>query len=340
MSSVLRRLCLAVCGAAGICAGAAPDDSDAPFSRAAETARARVVKLYGAQVGQEPGCGSGVVIGPDGTIVTTLSLLLEARSLRTVLADGRRLPAEIIRRDEQRQLALLRVDATDLPFFELGGSAHLRPGDWVLSAANPFHVAAGSEPVSVALGVFSGRVDLDARRRTQDFSYDGPVLLTDVIVTAQGCAGGALVDVRGDLVGIIGKRVISQRTNTWVNYALPVEEIAAFVAGRPRPAPAAAPAAAATTHPSAEPYLGIQLFDIGGQLRPAYVERVRRDSPARQAGVCPDDLVVSFAGQTVGTCDEYRAVLQQLQPGQRVELVVKRGNVLKTLELVVGEQPR
>jgi S1-C subfamily serine protease len=267
------------------------------------------------------------------TIVTALSLMLEGRALRAVLADGRSFPAQVERRDERRQLALLKIDAVNLPYFELADSSQLAVGDWLIAAANAFKVADGPEPVSVSVGVLSGRTNLSARLRAQDFPYDGPVLLADMIISTPGSPGGAVVDGEGRLVGMIGRTVISKRTNTWINYALPSEQLAAFLRGeefQPRGSregtasdPAQAPLA-----------LGIRLFDVGGRTRPAYVERVRPNSPAAWAGVHPDDLVLSVNGETVATCDELRQAFATAPPGVPLTLVVKRGQALHVCELV------
>jgi serine protease Do len=313
--------------------GGQQDHVGGPFADAIGAAQQRVVKLYGGGFGRERGYGSGAVISSDGKIVTTLSVLLESPTLRAVLPDGRRFPARVIHRDEVRQLALLQIEAGDLAFFELGSSEHLKTGDWVIAAANPFKVADGPEPVSIAVGLFSGRAELSARRRTQDFAYEGPVLMTDIIVATPGSAGGALVDARGRLVGLIGKAVVSKNTNTWANYALPVEEVAAFLNDTTAPDTTLGNEVAAE---QARPDLGIRLFDVGGRARPAYVERVRRDSPAWQVGIRPNDLIVSVAGKPINSCDEFYRVRGSLRVGEQVTVVIKRGDELKTIDLTVG----
>lgn len=332
------RLLLSVAGLAPLAAAQEPDSDASVVGIAAlaiDTAQPRVVKVYGATIGREPGYASGVIVGADGSIVTALSVLLEAQSLNVVLTDGRQFAARIEKRDERRQLALLQIDATDLPYFELTDSEHLLPGDWLLAAANPFKVAVGPEPVSVALGSFSGRTTLSARRRSQDFPYNGPVLLTDVVVATPGSAGGAVVDLRGRLVGVIGKAAISNLTNTWINYALPVEEVRAFVSGAPLTDPAVA-----THDPDALPDLGIRVFDVGGRARPAYIERIRPGSAARDSDLRPNDLILSLAGERIATCDDFEAVLSKLRPGQTIEIVVKRGELVLSVELVVGSRKR
>jgi S1-C subfamily serine protease len=311
-----------------------------PFATAARAAHAGVVKIHGAGIGRARGYGSGVLVSSDGLVVTVLSALLEGDAPRVVLSDGRGMVARVVARDELRQLALLKVDATDLPYFEPASSAHVRPGDWVIAAANPFKVAEGPEAVSVAVGTLSAVARLDARRRAQDFPYEGEVLMVDVVVATPGSAGGALLDLDGRLVGLIGKMVASRQTNTWVNYALPVEAVSDFLAevreGRldQRRPVSRTPEA---TAPAVD--LGIRLFNLGGRVRPAYVERVRAGSSAAVAGVQPDDLVLSLDRRPVATCDEYDAVLRSLRRGATVELVVKRGDELLTLRLDAGTEP-
>ena len=162
------------------------------------------------------------------------------------------------------------------------------------------------------------------------------MLITDVIVATPGSAGGALVDADGRLVGLIGKAVISNLTNTWMNYALPSEQVAAFVDDT-----RAASAVEATTGEPAptsrvRPDMGILLFDVGGRGRPAYVERIRADSPARRAGIRPNDLIISLAGEPIGTCADFHEVCERLRVDQQVDVVIKRGDEVKSLELTVG----
>jgi len=319
----------------GALAAAQPPAADSAFAAAIGVAHQRVVKLHGAAFGREPGYGSGVLISADGRIVTTLSAMLAGRTLRAVLPDGRVLPAEVLMEDEQRHLALLKVAADGLPFFELGSSAHLAPGDWIISAANPFKVADGPEPVSVGVGTFSARTDLAAVHRAQDFPYEGPVLLVDMVVSTPGSAGGALVDADGRLVGLIGRAVTGKHTGTWINCALPVEEVAQFVRGESyRPADDEDPAAS-----NQFTALGIRLLDLGGRLRPAYIERVRPASPADNAGLRPDDLVVAVDGAVVSSCEDFRRALRLAAEPDHVTLVIKRGDELTVVNLPMETAP-
>jgi serine protease Do len=292
----------------------------------------------------------------DGRIVTVLSAMLEDPNLRVVLADGRRFPAKVVARDEIRQLAELKIDTADLPHFSTGGSAHLQPGDWLIAAANPFKVADGPETVSVAYGVLAERTDLAARLRTQDFPYRGPVLLTDVIVSSPGSAGGALVDIEGKLVGVIGRAVTSTKTNTFANYAMPIEEVAAFLDRQPAAGANVAPGSNAgradagpvggrdappntATQPTRTLAgdFGIRLLDVGGRTRPAYVERVRGQSPAGKAGLKADDLILSINNQAVATCSDAEAALLKADVRKPIVVVAKRREEVHTIEIILGE---
>ncbi len=320
----------------GPSAGAQTPATDNPFAAAIDRAGQRVVKLHGAAFGREPGYGSGVLISADGRIVTTLSAMLAGRTLRAVLPDGRVLPAELLMEDEQRHLALLKVAADGLPFFEFDSSAHLTPGDWVISAANPFKVADGPEPVSINVGTFSARAHLAAVHRAQDFPYDGPVLLVDMVVSTPGSAGGALVDADGRLVGLVGRAVTGRRTGTWINHALPVEQVAQFVHGEPYRSAGGDEDATATNRLTA---LGIRLLDLGGRLRPAYIERVRPASPADIAGLRANDLVVAMNGAAVSSCEDFRRTLRLAAEPDRVTLVIKRGDEMTVVNLPMETSP-
>lgn len=335
------------------CAG--QSGAGGPFARAIEVAQQRVVKLYGAGGGRVHGYGSGVIVSADGQIVTALSSMIEAEALRVVLPDGRRFEAQVVRRDEPRQLALLKIDTSELPAFDLSADPPVSPGQWVVAASNVFKVADGPEPVSVAAGLLAARAPLDLRRGTQDVTYSGPVLITDVIISAPGCAGGALVDVEGRLIGVIGKALKAARTNTYVNYAIPVAEVAAFVRGEQLAGGAGAAGAAGGSAPglrdeSIAPAprvqrrtaleLGIHMLTVGGRTKPAYVERVRPGSPARQAGLRADDLILAVGGQPIATCEDFTSVLGDVDPTAALELSVKRGDEVLVVTIPAnGAQP-
>lgn len=326
-----RFVCLLVTLA---CAGA----TAIGFDQAIEQLLPRVVKLYGLKAGAQAGYGTGVFVAADGLILTVNSLLIDARRVRVAGADGVLRDAEVVRRDNQRQLALIRLlpPAADAkpeptPFFDLAcdksSDSALRPGDWVVVAGNPFKVAEGAEPVSLAHGVFSARTRLDARRAAKEFPYHGDVLIIDAITSNPGAPGSAVVDLDGRFVGLIGREVTSNLTHTHLNYAIPRDVLCEFLnddGAKPK---------LAETEASPTQDWGIRLTRMGYQKLPAMVERVRRGSLAEKAGIRPDDVILSVNGTNVSDPDEYDKRLALILPGEALDLVVRRGRSIVPIRL-------
>ncbi|HUU85483.1 MAG TPA: trypsin-like peptidase domain-containing protein, partial [Phycisphaerae bacterium] len=320
-----------------------PTPAEGDFDHAIDTVTARTVKLYGLGAGLQEGYGSGILVSPGGQVLTVLSILVDARNLRAVTADGTVYPASVVHRDPDRQLVLLQLEQPDtlgqealaLPCFRDGSSHHLRPGDWVVAAGNAFKVADGAEPVSVAHGVFSGRINLDARRRTQDYPFHEQVLAIDAVTSNPGAPGGPLVDLDGRWVGMVGRVVVSNLTNTQFNHAVPVELCAEFLreARDPSRSPTAEQPRRHDRDVSVDP--GIKLFEMSYRKKLVYVESVRPSSPAARAGLRPDDLIVRANGRNVPDVAAFQRVLEQLKPGDGIELVVVRDDQLHNLNVTL-----
>jgi S1-C subfamily serine protease len=296
-----------------------------------------------------------VIVSEDGLVVTTLSLLLEAENVRAVTADGHLYHADVTYRDPIRQLVLLKLRPrpddpdTSLPTREQvapttfaplrpGSTGDLQPGDWVLAMGNPFKVADGEEPVSVLRGVFSIRTRLDARHRLQDFPYQGEVLVVDAVTGNPGSAGGALVDLEGNWVGLTGKAVQSNLTNTRLNYAIPIEEVVAFLndarEGKPPESPATASAIA-----RAKAFHGIRLFPLAYRQELPFVDGVDLGSPAERAGVRKEDLIISANGVAIPNARTFQRVCDRCAPGDELALVIKRGEALVTVTIKLEKVP-
>lgn len=346
------------------------------FDRAIERALPRVVKLYGLGAGLQKGFGTGVLISEDGLVLTVYSLLVDAETVRAVTADGVVYAAALVSHDRRRQLALLRLTPfpsdggrddghagfigaepdtasrfpEPFPFFDVSCRARstpeqercgpvLQPGDWVIAAGNAFKVADGAEPVSIVHGVFSARTRLDARRRLRDFPYDGDVLVIDAITSNPGEPGGALVNLDGEFVGLVGREVVSNLTHTHFNYAIPRDVVAAFVEDALRAERqgqyAVEPPPEITLHEAVDP--GIRVARAGYRTVLPFVERVVRGSPAHRAGVRKDDLVLSVNGRNVATADEYYEEIRSIPPGEAINLVLRRGRRILTVQIGVPQ---
>lgn len=330
--SVMSLPCQVVTGSAG------------DFSEVLERVWPCVVKLYGGAGGLEHGYGVGLLVNPDGHVVTVSSVLLDSDRLRAVLHDGRAVAARVVRRDDELHLALLQIEARDLPFLPLASDANLRPGDTVIALGNSFKVAEGEEQLPVIRGVFSLRTRLDARRRKQPFNYRGDVLLYDAITANPGMAGGPLLDAEGRWVGLIGKIVTSERTNTFLSYALPADVVRSFL-DLPSSAASATTSSPADDaerdaggpRPSKPPYTGIRLFEMGFRQNAAYVDRIEPGSPAEAVGLRADDLILAVNGRQVRSGADFRRAVAESSPGQRLSLSVKRGRDVLMIDLTPAE---
>lgn len=310
----------------------APNTTD----RAIRVAGPAIVKLYGGSIGREHGYGTGFLVSADGRILTTHSLLVAGRNVRAVLSDGREFDAEVKRVDDVRKLVELKIDGTELPHLEIRETGDLLTGDAVIAMGNWFKVAEGEEPVSVNRGILSLKTVLDARRLTQDVDYRGPVLVVDAITANPGAPGGPLLDLDGRCIGMLGVIVEAAATNTRLNYALPSEELLAFLGGETlsttsRPA-------GDRTGPTGEPYLGIRVSKLGFRHVSAYVDRVALGSPAADAGIRKEDLIMAIDGKRIADVEDYERVVKDLIPGQAIQIIVKRGQQLLRADLIVGEK--
>jgi len=328
------------------------------FARPIEQLLPRVVKLYGVGAGKQAGYGSGVIVSEDGLVLTVYSLLINARQLKVVDSRGVAYGADVVFRDRDRQLALLKIkpladdsgeqaayarpvdDPYSFPYFDLacgrvqGGREFLDelllPGDWIMAAGNAFKVADGAEPVSLAHGVFSARTRLDATRRIKDFPYTGDVLVFDAVTSNPGAPGSAVVNLDGTFVGMVGRQVISNLTHTHFNYAMPRDVLCDFLLVATGARDPASDDAAATAAPFDS---GIRLTKAGYRTVLPFVERVQRNSPAARAGVRKDDLILSVNERNVQSVEECTERLTAAAGDEPIHLVIRRGREILTLQI-------
>jgi len=280
----------------------------------------RMVKIYGAGAGRVEGFATGFLVSNDGRIVTAQGVILDGRRVRVVTAKGISYEAAIIRRNREKQVALLKIEAETPDFFELSEKPVGDKGDWIIALSNAFKVADKEEPLSASLGIISLRTEMEARLTKRDVAYKGELVLIDAITSNPGAAGGAVVNADGQLVGMIGKVINSSETNTRLNYAVPSSVLLEIVKGT-----VAAVAEDKVEKPTEQADLGIVLFKFGGRSNPAYIDRVIRGSPAATAKLKTDDMIVAIGGQKIGSVKEYNNMLETLRPDEEVLVIVKRG---------------
>lgn len=313
-----------------VCAGFAAEPAS-EFAPAVAHAQARMVKIYGAGIGRSPGYATGLIVSPEGDIITAQGVHLATSSLRVITPDGETHFAKVVRRSSKLQAALIKIDVKTPDYFDLEEEIALESGDWILGISNAFKVADGPEPLSVNVGVVTLKTRLEARRGVQDFPYEGEVLLIDAITSNPGAAGGAVVNVDGKLAGMIGKVIEGKNTNTRLNYAVPTSLLQSLLAEEPAEVVSNDP-------PSSEAAgdLGIRLFALGGRRAPAFVDRIVAASPAATAGIKSDDLVISIGNSAIKTADDFQRAMATIKSGQQVKVVLKRKNELITLDLTAA----
>jgi serine protease Do len=308
------------------------------------SAARKIVKIHGA--GGLRGLESyqtGVLVSPEGHVVTMMSTVLDSDELDCVLDDGRRYRATLLGVDPRREVAVLAIEAEELPAFVLrsGGAERVPAGTRIFALSNLFGVAVGDVRVRAQHGVVSAVVPLEARRGAYEVPYRGDVYILDCTTNNPGSAGGAVVDWRGRLVGMLGKELRSSGSGTWLNYALPIDEVAtayAEIVSGAAPAPGVASAAVRAGVGFDTMALGVVLVPDLIDRTPPFVESVVAGSPAARAGLRADDLVIAVGGRTVASRAAFQQAVGDLAEGDPVRLSVVRAGAI--VECDLGPRPR
>jgi S1-C subfamily serine protease len=299
-----------------------------PLGDWARNAQERVVKIYGAGgVAGLEAYQSGFIVSPDGHIATAWTYVLDVEPIVS-LDDGRRFESKIVGFEPSLELAVLKIEAAGLPFFTIPEETTVQWGDPVIGVSNLFGIATGKEPASVMQGSVAAITDLDARRGTFKTPYRGKVMILDLIANNPGAAGGAVVDVDGQLVGMLGKELRDSKTGVWLNYAVPAavlrKAIGDIIAGRRTTQPENSSPELARDKSHNLETLGLVMIPDVLETTPAYIDDVQPDSPAARAGLQPDDLVLLISGTRVESQRSLRQFLRTIDRRDNVDLTVQR----------------
>src|SRR5579864_1103090 len=273
----------------------------------------------------EHGLGSGVIISPDGYIVTNNHVIDGATDIRVTLSDRRILPAKLVGRDKLTDLAVLKINASDLPSVPLGDSTKLHPGQTVLAFGNPLGFR-----FTVTRGIVS------ALNRPNPFGQDrrapGEFIQTDAAIN-QGNSGGPLVDARGQVVGINTFLVSPSGAFAGMGFAIPTQIV--------RPTVDALIRNGKVEHG----YIGIGISDVTpdqakffhvNNASGAVVTQVEPDSPGSKGGLKVGDVITGLDGKEVTDAGQLQVEVGLKQPGTTIHLNVMRNgkneNVPVTLE--------
>jgi serine protease Do len=352
--SIRRDLALLVWGLLAV----APTRAEDSFAQISEKVNPKLVKLFGA--GGFKGLqsyGSGILVSPDGYILTINSHILDTKDLRVHVADGTHYHAKVVAVEPELDVALVKIGdnklkVEDLPFFDAVVAAKrppVEPGTGVLAFSNQFQIATRDEPMSIQRGVVASFSRLYGRLGIFEATYKGNVYVVDAITNNPGAAGGALTTRKGELLGLIGKELRNELTNTWINYAIPINASITVPQADGKEATVSildilekkeqykplTPNRNKNEGPGV--YTGILLVADPVERTPPYVEDVAPGSPADKAKLQPDDLIVYVDGLLVGDIHSYYDILSRYHPNQTIKLEVQRDRKLQTITLTLDK---
>ncbi len=278
-----------------------------------------------------PGLGSGFIIRSNGVIVTNAHVVLDATRVSVALRDGTTYPARLIGKDEANDLAVLKIEATQLPVATLGSSADVIIGEWAIAIGNPYGFLLGNTEPSVTAGVVSGTGrNLVGRAEGQGIYVD--MIQTDAAINP-GNSGGPLVNALGAVIGVNSSIFSPSGGSIGLGFAIPIdrarrvaEDLVAHGVVR-------------------RPWIGIQLSlpatqDFRAAVRAgAFVRSVSPGSPAAQSGLQPGDVLVRSRNRALHNPFDWEAELLDLRVGERIPLLVRRGNREQTFTVTVADQP-
>ena len=277
------------------------------------------------------GLGSGFIIRADGVIVTNAHVVAGATNISVMLRDGTTFPARAIGTDETNDLAVLKVDAKNLPVAPLGDSDFLLVGEWAIAIGNPYGFMLGNSEPSVTAGVISGvGRNLVARGEGPSAYFD--MIQTDASINP-GNSGGPLVNADGEVIGVNSSIYSTSGGSIGLGFAIPIDRARRVAEdllnhGRVR-----------------RPWIGVQLEQVRTQnprdliSRGAQVASVAPSSPAERAGIHAGDVIVRLRTRVIHNRFDWEAALLDLRVGEQVPIVVRRSGRDVPLNVTIADLP-
>lgn len=275
------------------------------------------------------GSGSGVIISQDGYIVTNNHVIDDAEKIEITLNDKRSYTAEVIGKDPTTDLALLKIKESNLPFITYGNSDNVKVGEWVLAVGNPFNLTS-----TVTAGIISAKarnINIIENDPTRGINPVESFLQTDAAVNP-GNSGGALVNAKGELVGINSAIASNTGSYTGYSFAIPVNMARKVVAdlleyGEVQRA-----------------YIGVSITDLDSRLaqekniaeiRGIYVNGLTAGGAGEEGGIKEGDIIIKIADVSVNNVPELQEQISRYRPGDKINVTLKRNNQEKILALVL-----
>lgn len=278
------------------------------------------------QTPKREGSGSGVIISSDGYIVTNNHVVADADELLVKLNDNREFKGRIIGTDEKTDLALVKIEGKNLPTLPIGSSDDLKLGEWVLAVGNPFNLTS-----TVTAGIVSAKARSMGANSVESF------IQTDAAIN-RGNSGGALVNAKGELVGI--NAMIYSQTGSYTGYgfAIPTSIMNKVVAdlkefGIVQRAELGIEVSDVLNYIDSEKAKGNEV-DLG-TVNGVYVGLVKDGSTAAEAGLKKGDVIVEFDGKEVTKTAELQEAVSKHRPGDKVKITYLRNKKKSTTSVVM-----
>lgn len=272
---------------------------------------------------ESSGTGSGVIIRADGYILTNNHVVGKASDITVTLNDKRIFKGRVMGRDSFSDLALVKIDANNLPAIKFGSSKDLRPGDWAIAIGSPLGL-----DHTVTLGIIS------ALGRSLDELHNNVELIQTDAAINPGNSGGPLLNIKGEVIGI-NTAIRSGAQN--IGFAIPVDVANEVLQGL------------LSGGRVERPYVGIYMQELEPKLAKSLglpanttgvvVANVGQGSPADNAGIQQGDVLQRVDGQPVKTGKEVQTLIRRHKPGQSVDMMIARGRNLQAVTVKIGEYP-
>lgn len=280
----------------------------------------------------QTGMGSGVIVSPDGYILTNNHVVADADELQVELSDGRRFEADVVGTDEKSDVAVLKIQGDGLVAARIGDSSRMEVGDWVIAIGSPFGL-----DQTVTAGIVSARHRQTGIISERNAGYED-FIQTDAAINP-GNSGGPLINLRGEVIGV--NTAINSRTGTsaGVGFAIPSNMAARIMEDLRTDGKVVRGFIGVSFAPEDVTYENADEFQLPrGVFRGAIVASVLEKGPADRATLRKGDIVTSIAGRAVSSFREIRNIVALSRPGAKLDVQVYRKGRPVNLQIKIGTQ--
>lgn len=285
---------------------------------------------------RQSGMGSGVIIDKEGYVLTNEHVISGASEIEVTLSDGRKFKGEVKGSDPMSDLAVIKIDAPNLPFAELGDSENIKVGQWVVAVGNPFGFIMSNPQPSISVGVISALHRSFSYTGVDQSRYYGDLIQTDAAIN-RGNSGGPLVDINGKIIGI--NALIFSTTGGYqgLGFAIPINRakqiLDELISGKE----------------IKYGWLGVQVQSVSRELsfilklsdeKGALIADIIKDSPADKGGLKKGDVVKKINGEDVIDSNDLVVKVSHFPVGEKIKVQFIREGKETELFVEIGEKPK